>query len=126
MASVEPGLACVVAGIPATDLARIFWHHGPPLQLESLGGLGITPTRITELMRVVSPLALAPRVPLEGRMIFGGTADRLVTPDHIRDLERHWEHPTTVWYAGGHLSFRMDSRIRHAVEGHLREAKLCP
>ena len=65
MASVEPGLACVVAGIPATDLARIFWHHGPPLQLESLGDLGITPARISELMKVVSPLALA-HIPARG------------------------------------------------------------
>ena len=126
LASVEPGLACVVAGIPATDLARIFWHHGPPLQLEYLAGLGMSPARITELMTVVSPLALEPRVPLEGRMIFGGTADRLVTPDHIRDLERHWGGPKTLWYSGGHLSFRMDPLIGRAVEGHLREAKLCP
>jgi hypothetical protein len=125
LAGVEPGLACVIAGIPATDLAQIFWRHGPPLQLEYLSGLGIDQARVSELMTVVSPLAVEPRVPLEGRFIFGGNADRLVTPDHIRDLERHWGSPRTLWYAGGHLSFRMDPRIQHAIDAHLREAKLC-
>ena len=125
LASVEAGLACVVAGIPVADLARIFWRHGPPLQLEYLAHLGIDEALVAELMTVVSPLALEPRVPLEARMIFGGTADRLVAPDHIRDLAEHWGHPKTLWYAGGHLGFRMDPRIQHGVDQLLRDVKLC-
>ncbi len=125
LASVEPDLACVVAGIPVADLARIFWRHGPPLQLEYLAHLGIDQARVTELLTVVSPLALEPCVPFEGRLIFGGTADRLVTPDHIRDLSAHWGNPQTLWYPGGHLSFRMDPNVQNTVDALLRETKLC-
>jgi len=126
LASIEPGLACVAAGIPVADLARLFWRHGPPLQLEYLTRLGVDQARVAELLSVVSPLALEPRVPFEARLIFGGTVDRLVTPDHIRDLSAHWGNPTTHWYPGGHLSFRMDHRVQDAVDALLREVKLCP
>ncbi len=126
LASIESGLTCVAAGIPVADLARLFWRHGPPLQLEYLAHLGVDQARVTELFSVVSPLALEPRVPFEARLIFGGTADRLVTPDHIRDLSAHWGNPKTHWYAGGHLSFRMDPRVQDAVDALLREVKLCP
>ncbi|MDG2335297.1 MAG: CocE/NonD family hydrolase [Myxococcota bacterium] len=126
LASVEPGLACVVAGIPVADLARIFWRHGPPLQLEYLAHLGVDEALVAELMTVISPLTLAPKVPLEARLIFGGTADRLVSPDHIRDLANHWDQPKTLWYSGGHLGFRMDPRIQHGVDQLLRDVKLCP
>jgi len=68
---------------------------------------------------------LEPCVPFEGRLIFGGTADRLVTPDHIRDLSAHWGNPQTLWYPGGHLSFRMDPNVQNTVDALLRETKLC-
>jgi hypothetical protein len=63
-------------------------------------------------------------VPHAGRMIFGGVADRLVTPDHIRDLARHWGHPRTVWYQGGHLTFRLDPRVDEGVDATLAETKM--
>ena len=63
LAGIEAGLACAVAGIPVADLARIFWRHGPPLQLRYLAGLGIDEARVGEMMTVVSPLAFEPRVP---------------------------------------------------------------
>ena len=74
-----------------------------------------------ELLRVVSPLVLKPKVPLEGRMIFGATADRLVTPDHVRDLWRHWDEPEIVWYNGGHVTFGYERDVWFGVDRKLRE-----
>jgi len=125
LASVESGLACAVAGIPVADLARLFWYHGAPAELEELEAMGIQQSEVRELMTVVSPLAMEPQIPFEGRLIFGGSADRLVTPDHIRDLSAHWGNPETFWYPGGHLGFRMDRRVQHTIDAKLREAKLC-
>jgi dienelactone hydrolase len=126
LASIESGLACAVAGIPVADLTRLFWYHGSPRPLEDLERLGIDQALVRELMTVVSPLALEPQVPFEARLIFGGNADQLVPPDHIRDLAAHWGLPEAVWYSSGHLGFRMDRRVQDAVDALLRKVKLCP
>ena len=70
---------------------------------------------------VIAPLAMAPRVPREGRMIFAGTADRLVPSDQIVDLWRHWEEPEIVWYEGTHVSFANERSVWAGVDRTLRE-----
>ena len=112
LASVDGELDCAVAGIPVTDLVRIAWRHGPPLQIGRFEELGLLRKDVERLLRVVSPLALEPRVPHRGRFLFGGTADRLVPPDHVRDLWNHWERPRLVWYEGSHLSFFREPKVR--------------
>jgi hypothetical protein len=54
-------------------------------------------------------------------MIFGATADRLVTPDHVRDLWRHWDEPEIVWYDGGHVTFGSEREVWAGVDRTLRE-----
>jgi hypothetical protein len=49
---------------------------------------------MAEILAVISPLAIASKVPREHRAIFAGTVDRLVPPDQVRDLWRHWEEPS--------------------------------
>lgn len=124
LAGIEGGLACAIAGIPVADLSRIFWRHGPKLQLDYMAHLDIDQPVVAELMRVISPLEVEPLVPKPGRMIFGGIADRLVPPDHIRDLAEHWEHPRVVWYQGGHLTFRSDPRVQAGIDATLHDVKL--
>lgn len=121
LASLEEGLECAIPGIPATDFARIFWRHGPRMQLSALESQGLGPREVADVLQVVSPLNLKPRVPLEGRMIYGGLADRLVTPDQVRDLSIHWGHPRTIWYQGGHLTFRLDPSIHQGIDATLRD-----
>jgi hypothetical protein len=70
---------------------------------------------MAEVLRVVSPLVLEPRVPRERRFIFGGVADQLVTPDQVRDLWLHWERPRIEWYQGAHITFRSHPRVRRMV-----------
>jgi hypothetical protein len=90
LSSLAPGLSCAIAGIPATDFARLVWRHGPALQVRALEHKGIARDAVDEVLRVISPLALETQVPKEGRAIFGAVADRLVPADQVRDLWVHW------------------------------------
>jgi hypothetical protein len=102
LAGIEAGLACVIAGIPPVDLSRLVWRHAAPPVLRALERAGIVREDVAELYRVVSPLAVAPRIPAGGRAIYAGIGDRLVSADHPRDLWRHWGRPRIVWTHGGH------------------------
>ena len=59
-------LACVVAGIPAADFARLVRSHVPSFVLRTADRFGFSFDGIEKLLRVVSPFALAPglRTPL--------------------------------------------------------------
>jgi hypothetical protein len=121
LASLDADLACAIAGIPATDFSRIFWHHGPWTQLRSFESQGLFEEHVCEVFSVVSPLKIDPKVPAAGRAIFGGITDRIVPADQVRDLYEHWDRPAMVWYQGGHLSFDSDPRVRTCLETTLRE-----
>jgi len=124
LAGLEDDLSCAIAGIPVVDLSRIIWRHGPKLQLDYFEHVGHGLEQARKVMHVVSPLAMAPRVPREGRLVFAGVADRLVPPDHARDLMRHWDVPREVWYQGAHCTFAADPNVMKAVDETLRAAKL--
>ncbi len=123
-ASLEEGLVCAIPGIPLADIPRMLARHAIPRQLERAirGGYSLDAAR--EVLRVVSPLVLAPRVPRAGRMFFGAVADRLVTPDQVRDLWRHWDEPEIVWYQGGHVTFRLERSVFAGIDRTLRRAGL--
>lgn len=123
-ASVADGLACAIAGIPLADIPRMLRRHGAAQQIQYAIHRGLDFERAEEIMRVVSPLTLRPRVPREGRLIFSGNADRLVSPDQVRDLWRHWEEPEIVWYSGSHLSFNAERAVWSAVDRTLRTTGL--
>ncbi len=118
LASLDEDLACVVAGIPATDLAELVWEHGPAHILHVAESRGLSRERAERVLRVVSPLALAPRVPHERRFVFGGTSDQLVPPRQVEALARHWERPVMAWYPGAHITFG----LHEAVTRQLAEA----
>lgn len=120
LACFDEALACVVAGIPLTDIARAVWRHAPVLHLLHAEREGIVRDHVAEILRVVSPLVLEPKVPHERRYLFGGVGDQLVPPDQVRDLWEHWERPRIEWYQGGHITFRAHAPVRAL----LREALL--
>jgi dienelactone hydrolase len=117
-------LACAIAGIPATDFSRLFFRHGPALQLLEAELSGIEEQHMTEITRVVSPLTLEPRVPHDRRYLFAAIADRLVPADQVRDLWRHWGEPRIEWYQGAHLTFPRHPRVRRLIDDALRESGL--
>jgi hypothetical protein len=124
VASLEPGFACAIAGIPASDFARLSWRHGPADSLRRAEEAGIGLGETTNLKRVVSPLVLRPQVPRERRFIFGGSADQLVPPDLVADLWRHWERPEMLWFPGAHCTFPLHGPVRGFVESALRKSEL--
>jgi len=122
LASLDGELSCAIPGIPLADVTRAVWRHGPPLQIRYFERQGVVHEEVSEVLRVVSPLALEPRVAPERRWIYGALEDRLVPPDQVRDLWRHWGRPPICWYAGGHVTFRLHPEVRRFVERALAEA----
>ena len=123
LSGLEPGLACAIAGIPATDLVRLVWRHSPRALVTDATAAGLSRAKLEQVLSVVSPLRIAPQVPQHARAIFGGSADRLVPPDHVRDLWRHWERPNMEWYEGAHMTFgrhkEVERIVRATVTQHL-------
>jgi hypothetical protein len=124
LASLDEDLACVLPGIPATDFTRLVWRHGPPLQIRHGEHHGLVHDEVREVLQVVSPLALKPRVARERRHIYAAVADRLVPADQVRDLWLHWERPQIVWYQGAHLTFRFHRDVQRLVMSAFRQAGL--
>ncbi len=122
--SLEEGLVCAIPGIPLADIPRLLARHAVPSHLSRAIARGYSLDRAGEVLRVVSPLALEPKVPIGGRMLFGAVADRLVTPDQVRDLWRHWGEPEIVWYQGGHVTFRLERSVFAGIDHTLRKCGL--
>lgn len=112
IAALEYDLACVVAGVPPSDFVRLAQHHTPRAILRRGEELGFDWRRASSLFRVVSPLALEPRVAWERRYLFGGTVDRIVPQAQVRDLWEHWQRPSTIWYPGSHMSLTWEPTVR--------------
>jgi hypothetical protein len=119
LAAHDAELACVIAGIPASDLVRLLRTHVPEVVVRAAERLGhLSLDSAARALRVVSPLAVRPLVPREHRYLYAGVADRLASPEHALDLWRHWEEPRLAWYQGSHISFLWE----RSVTALLREA----
>jgi hypothetical protein len=112
LAGVEANLDCVVAGIPHADYVDLARWNAPALMLRLADRQSVDWEAVGRLLRVISPLAIPPRVARERRYLFAATADRLVPPEHARDLWLHWECPRTLWYEGSHVSFGWEASVR--------------
>jgi hypothetical protein len=115
LAGLEPDLRCVIVGMPAIDLVGLARRHLPAPLLALAERYGPEWCAVERLLRVVSPLALPARVARERRFLFGGVADRLVPPEQLHALWRHWERPRVAWYPGGHVSFGVEAAVRALV-----------
>ncbi len=124
LASLDSQLACVIAGIPASDITDLIGYHISPRQRRRAERAGLHFAELGAVMRVVSPLALAPCVPRTQRAIFGAVADRIVPTWQVCELWRHWERPALLWYQGSHLSFALHKTVGTFVEDRLRHANL--
>jgi hypothetical protein len=124
LASLDSGLTCAIAGIPATDFSRLLFEHSQPSDVSLLERAGLTHEVVRDAFRVISPLVLEPKVAHEGRAIFGGIVDRLVPPDQVRDLHEHWDEPQIAWYPGGHMTFVRDAGVKSCIHATLQRGGL--
>ncbi len=119
VASLEDDLAGVIAGIPAVDFPSLA-RDNEPRRLRSYGAdAQIDWAHVRQATQAVSPLALTPRVPLDRRFIFAGTADHVARPDQARALWRHWERCSIHWFPGGHVAARWNPTIAPFVDASL-------
>lgn len=113
VASLDKGLTCAILGVPVADLVELLrshsgLSHGDPRRqtMELAAPIG----------RMVSPLSLAPLVPMRGRFIYAGIADRVVHPrKQVTRLWEHWGKPEIVWYRGGHTGFFRSQPVQRFV-----------
>ncbi len=115
LAAVDAELACVIAGIPPSDFVSLARYHMPAEIVCRAEELGVDWQQVNDIFRVISPLAMEPRVAWERRVLFAGLADRIVLPAQARALYEHWGQPRTVWYAGSHLSFHWEPEVQALV-----------
>jgi hypothetical protein len=122
VASLEKGLTCAILGVPVADLVELLSRHsglrdGDPRRLTM---------RLAEpIGRMVSPLSLTPLVPMRGRFIYAGVADRLVHPrEQVIRLWEHWGKPEIVWYPGGHAGFFRSRPVQRFVRDALQQSGL--
>jgi dienelactone hydrolase len=104
VASLEQGLRCVIAGIPAADPAWLTWWHASAAARAAAEDAGLTLEDMSTALRVVSPLALDLQVPGAHRYVYAGRADRFVPPVVVERLWQHWGQPAIHWYPGSHLA----------------------
>lgn len=111
----------VVAGIPIIDLASGLWRYVPPAHQRYFSWRGLDMERYQKILRLVSPLARAPRLDVSNLHIFAATGDRIVAPRHPVMLSQHWNVPVT-WYQGSHLSIRNEREPRQVLEEAMSRA----
>jgi hypothetical protein len=122
VASLEDGLTCAILGVPVADLIDLLGRHAG---LNASDPRRQTVTLAAPLGRMVSPLSLEPRVPIQGRFIYAGVADRLVHPrEQVVRLWEHWGRPEIVWYPGGHTGFFQSRPVQRFVDGALVQSGL--
>jgi hypothetical protein len=126
VAGLEPDLACVIAGVPAIDFADLMDRHGSRRFNERPGYARIS-DMARRALRVVSPLAIPPRVPVERRFIYAGLADRLVHPQHqVHELWTQWEQPQINWFRGSHVGFFFSRPVQAFIVDALQRTGVIP
>jgi dienelactone hydrolase len=123
-ASLEDDLACVIAGIPATDLVDLYRRHSPVAVRRRARECGALGSEATAVHRVVSPLVLQPKPPRDRRYLFAGRGDRMSTAAQATRLWEHWGRPRMAWYPGGHVGFFWAGDVSRFVEDALAESGL--
>lgn len=104
LASVEDDLACVIAGVPPSDVLATREHLMSSLERRLMVAPGLDFARYRDVQRVVRPLCFTPKLPLERRYMYAATGDQFVPVEQIHALWQHWQQPRIAWCQGGHVS----------------------
>ncbi|MBP6682780.1 MAG: prolyl oligopeptidase family serine peptidase [Halioglobus sp.] len=117
LAGLEDRLDCVIASVPPSDMIHTTREYlAGSVERRLSAAAGVDNKRDRELYRVVSPLAMSPRVEHKGRFIFAATGDQFVPIEQVRALWLHWQKPRISWCTGGHLSSQMQREFHLLVD----------
>lgn len=122
VASLEDGLTCAILGVPVADMTELLSRHAGMKRNDPRRE---TVTLAAPLGRMVSPLSLIPRVPIQGRFIYAGIADQLVHPrEQVVRLWEHWGRPQIIWFEGGHTGFFQSRPVQRFVDAAVVQSGL--
>lgn len=124
VAGLESDLACVIAGVPETDLVRAFKRQLDPLLPPFYEQWGLSWDSLADALTVTSPLSLECQVPHDRRFIYAGLLDRWVRPGNVRALWDHWDRPSIHWYEGSHLSFPFEKSVTRYIDSAMEQSLL--
>ncbi|MEO3761616.1 hypothetical protein ABGB19_25470 [Mycobacterium sp. B14F4] len=117
IASLDDGVTCAIVSIPLADLVDLVARHAGVSDYLELRQMLMSAKPIS---RMISPLGLTPRVPMQGRFICAGIADRLVHPrDEATRLWEHWDRPEICWFPGSHTGFFRSRSVQQFIDGSL-------
>ncbi len=122
MSCLDDDLACVVAGVPESDLVRGMRRQVDPMLPPFYEQWGLSWGPLERVFTPVSPLAMQSLVPHDRRYIYAGLLDRWVRPGNVKTLWEHWDRPSIHWYQGSHLSFPFEKSVHRYVDRALRES----
>jgi len=119
LSGLEDDLACVIAGVPESDLVRGIRRQMEPLLPPFYEQWGLSWEPLRQVLSVCSPLSFECRVPHDRRFIYAGLLDRWVRPGNVHTLWQHWDEPSIHWYEGSHLSFPFERSVHAYVDDAL-------
>jgi len=122
MSCLDDDLACVIAGVPESDLVRGLRRQLDPFLPPFYEQWGLSWGPLERVFTPVSPLAMKSQVPHNRRYIYAGLLDRWVRPGNVKTLWQHWDEPSIHWYHGSHLSFPFEKSVHKYVDEALQEA----
>jgi hypothetical protein len=122
LSCLDEDLACVIAGVPESDLVRGMRRHIDSFLPPFYEQWGLSWGPLERVFTPVSPLAMPSQVAHDRRYIYAGLLDRWVRPGNVKTLWEHWDQPSIHWYQGSHLSFPFEKSVHRYVDAALREA----
>lgn len=121
LAALEPELKKVIAVVPLSDIANVFWHHSPSFLLQAYVDAGVSKADAQTLFAPISPLQMPVVVAKEKRLIIGGRGDLIIPPNVVSDLWEHWDRPAINWFDGSHMSCAAEKEANAAIKRALSE-----
>lgn len=127
LASIDERVRFAIPIMPPASLADLFWDSGDgDPQRDAVEALGMSAEKFRRAWALHSPLTYAPRVPWERRLIISAMGDAIVPEAQVEQLWKHWDCPTHVRFAGGHILQFGRKQYHRAVQRFLRERGILP
>ncbi len=121
LASVDPSLACVIAGVPTADLSTMLAGHAARFDGDAVvAAAGMLDPDVRSVNHLVSPLAYTPLLEKSRLFIYAGVGDRITTPEQAVSLWRHWGEPAIHWVQRGHIGTSAAKSAKRFIVDALR------